>query len=160
MFGKKDSCVYLTYFWLSSVANSYIQPSFVLQFLHMTSRTMWRPVNMTRSWMFVYVKLTTRLKSNARPKIRVQDKKIWINFHGFESRSSKNGLIISGWWSFNICFASFQSSFESLHIPFFMRRHRRKYLHLRVMHSTILFIENAEHTNIWSDFEFKSKWNH
>lgn len=59
-----------TYFWLSSVAYSYIHPSFVLQFLHITSRTMWRPVNMTRSWMWVYVRLTTRLNSNARPKIQ------------------------------------------------------------------------------------------
>lgn len=59
-----------TYFWLSSVAYSYIHPSFVLQFLHITSRTMWRPVNITRSWMWVYVRLTTRLNSNARPKIQ------------------------------------------------------------------------------------------
>lgn len=56
------------YFWDSSVAYSYIHPSFVLQFLHMTSRTMWRPVSMTRSWMWVYVKLTTRLNSSARPE--------------------------------------------------------------------------------------------
>lgn len=64
-----------TYFWLSSVAYSYIHPSFVLQFLHITSRTMWRPVNMTRSWMWVYVKFTTRLNSNARPKMWI-DRKI------------------------------------------------------------------------------------
>lgn len=54
------------------MAYSYIHPSFVLQFLHITSRTIWRPVNMTRSWMCVYVRLTTRLKSNARPKTTTQ----------------------------------------------------------------------------------------
>lgn len=37
------------YLWLSSVANSYTQPSFASQFLQETSRTMCRPVNMTRS---------------------------------------------------------------------------------------------------------------
>ena len=37
------------YLWLSSVAYSYTQPSFTLQFLHDTSRTMWRPVSIWRT---------------------------------------------------------------------------------------------------------------
>ena len=39
----------ITYLWLSSVANSYIQPSLASQFLQNTSLTMWRPVSMTLS---------------------------------------------------------------------------------------------------------------
>lgn len=74
-----ERCVENTHFWLSSVAYSYIHPSFVLQFLHITSRTMWRPVNMTRSWMCVYVKLTTRLNSKARPKTWIQRKKTSVS---------------------------------------------------------------------------------
>jgi len=55
------------YLWFSSVANSYIQPSFVSQFLHETSRTMWRPVNMTRSWTSLKLRFTTLLNRKALP---------------------------------------------------------------------------------------------
>lgn len=57
-----------SYFWVSSVANSYIHPNLALQFLHITSRTIWRPVNITRSWTLLKVRLTTRLNRYARPK--------------------------------------------------------------------------------------------
>jgi len=55
------------YLWFSSVANSYIQPSFALQFLQNTSLTMCRPVNITLSCTSLYFRLTTLLNRKARP---------------------------------------------------------------------------------------------
>lgn len=55
------------YLWFSSVANSYTQPSLVAQFLQETSRTMWRPVSITRSCTSEYTRFTTLWNKNARP---------------------------------------------------------------------------------------------
>ena len=65
------------YLWLSSVANSYIQPSLVSQFLQKTSRTMCRPVIIIRSWTSLYDKFTTYKDTDS---YRHGDYKIYLSW--------------------------------------------------------------------------------
>jgi len=71
---------------VSSVAYSYIQPSLVLQFLHATSRTMCRPVSITRSCTPLYTKFTTC--NRERQKLLQLTRRLVQHAHAVVDRSS------------------------------------------------------------------------